>query len=141
MGCHVYYLSYCKTLRIGVCDMRSKDAKSQCIMCSSLLKVVKRFELMNQLISKDLWLMTQANFITLQRMFGFKNLSTCLFHRMKSIEKHTKSLNRNNFQDEHKFFCHRYKKSRTLEDFLNVYFAIKAWWFAMELHVRKTCVN
>lgn len=80
MGCHVYYLSYCRTLRIAVCDMQSKDAKSQCIMCSSLLKVVQRFELMNRLISKDLWLMTQANFITLQRMFGFKNLSTCLLH-------------------------------------------------------------
>jgi hypothetical protein len=98
-------------------------------------------ELMSQLISKDLWPTTQVNFIALQRMFGFKNPSTCLFHQMKSVKKHTKSLIRNNFQDEHKKLCHQYRGSKILKDIKNVYFAIKVWWFAMELHVRKTCMN
>ncbi len=79
MGCHVYDLSYCRVLRITMCDMQLEDAKSQCIMCSFLLKVVWRFGVNEPInfkgfmaddtskfhyIAKDVWIQKPFNMFT-----------------------------------------------------------------------------
>jgi hypothetical protein len=47
--------------------------------------------------------------------------STCLFHWIESLDKHTKQLIIIELQDEHKAFCHEYKNVTSFGEVDNHY--------------------
>lgn len=56
--------------------------------------------------------------------------STCLFHKIQSLNMHTKQLIVLKFQDRHKDFCYDYNKIKSLEEANVYYVAIYSWWYS-----------
>jgi hypothetical protein len=49
---------------------------------------------------------------------------TCLFHMTRSLDKHTKQLIKPEFQDQHIFFYHQYKDTKSLGEVNSLYVLI-----------------
>jgi hypothetical protein len=75
---------------------------------------------------------TKANWNVLIIVYGSKDpfvrmidkKRTCLFHWIQSLNKHTKQMIKLEFQNQHIFFCHQYRGTKSLREADSLYVLI-----------------
>jgi len=81
MVCHVYDPIYCKVMIIMICDMWSKDVKTQCIMWSKLNTLVRKKRLGMPIFKGFMVDGAQANLNGIHIVYGMGNPT------MKMVDK------------------------------------------------------
>jgi hypothetical protein len=88
MACHVYDMTYYCVMTIVVCHMQFEDVDLQCLMWSSLVKVLEKHGMTNPNFKGFMVDSAQVNFNIVRRIFGARDptipmldkVHLCLFH-------------------------------------------------------------
>ena len=118
--------------------MQSEDAAAQMVLWKNLNVVIARHGVPSPKFKGFMADSAQANWNAVRVIYGSGDAtvpmkdqeSTCLFHWVQSLEKHTKADIRADLQHQHRQLCRQYKNVAIALEFETRYLPIRAWWLS-----------